>query len=82
MCNNLAGSIESGVRGEMTETSTLDEVEASSLLASGEDEAMCYLCHETGADESEQPCVPRHRCRICPSLMSCGICSRPKEADE
>jgi hypothetical protein len=35
-------------------TSRTIEVEASSLLASGEDEAMCYLCHETEADDDGQ----------------------------
>jgi hypothetical protein len=44
-------------------TSRTIEVEASSLLASGEDVAMCYLCHETEADDDGQPLRRDCACR-------------------
>jgi hypothetical protein len=44
-------------------TSRTIEVDASSALASGEAEAMCYLCHETEADDDGQPLRRDCACR-------------------
>ena len=44
-------------------TSRTIEVDASSALASGEAEAMCYLCHETEADDDGQPLLRDCACR-------------------
>jgi hypothetical protein len=46
-----------------TEKASQDDVKQPSSSINKEQDAMCYLCHETGADESRQPLRRDCACR-------------------
>ena len=63
-----------GVRRRGMHSSSTNKVDASSSVASGgEDvEAVCYLPRRwIFRAIASRLCVPWHRCRICPPLLSC-----------